>query len=177
MFTKMASSGTTAMVNLGAPAPGPDLGLGGAEVTWVPENTVPVSSGSTVGDVGDREAVLKGPETTTGFSLTGGSGQPAVTLPTALSGETLVRVSAEQGVLVVEYGDTATGATSKRTVAMPQVTVRPRYAPQGTASRTAWVAPKLSAVALEPTGAAWAVSAHGDDGPSGWGAVLRLPAR
>ena len=77
---------------------------------------------------------------------------------------------------MLERADAATGAASIRTVAMPQISGRLGFAPQGTTSRSASLDPKVAAVAVEPDGAVWAVSAYGDDAPSGWGAVVRFPA-
>ncbi len=183
MFTKMASSGASALVNLGAPATSPTLPTGGTEIVWVPENTVPVSSESTstTGVVGTDEAILEGPDVNVTARLSGGSGRPAVTLPTGMGGRTLARVSeAEGGNLVVERTDTATGAASLRTLAMPQISVRPGarrgFAPQDSASAQGWLAAKVAAVAVEPDGAVWVVSVYGVDAPLGWGTVVRFPA-
>lgn len=179
MFTKMASSGTSALANLAAPANNPVLPQTGAEVTWVPENTFPVSSGSSsaVGVVGDDEAILEDAGTHV-IPLSVGSGRPAVTLPTAMGDRTLVRTSDEAGgALVLQYADASTGATWTRSMAMPRITIRPHYAPQGSSTRTVWAAPRVLAVAVEPDGDVWAVTSYGADAPSGWGTVLRFPSQ
>jgi hypothetical protein len=92
-FTKMASSGTSALVNLGTPAATPTLPTGGTEIVWVPENTVPVASESTstTGVVGNSGALLEGPDTTATAAPSAGAARPRPAL------RHLARLSAVSG--------------------------------------------------------------------------------
>ncbi len=177
-FTRIAAGKGSVYVNLGPDSADPALPSGAAgEIAWVPANTIPLLDprSGTVVDIGDRQVAASTSDRKTSAPLSA-TGQPALTIPSTLSANTVIRVFEFDGALFVDRTDVITGAASRSSAALPTVTVTPHYAPEGSTPHLGWAATKVSAVAAAEDGTLWVVTSYAtDSAPKGWGPLIRVP--